>query len=194
MKAIFVESSLPNVSKNFVLKNIGILSDKYMSLIRETLKYCLADLFRKWGGRVPLWRTKSAKQYLKASLTHFPILCVLAFSLSQMAHISSQANGFGPNPRWCIQRKVNPLEKYNNQSLGACSTLDGVQSQHISNWSRWLLGKNAGMNISALKEWNILSFFPNWRHWREGRFHRKANCDVDSKTLQDYLARATIVI
>jgi len=49
MKAIFVESSLPNVSKNFVLKNIGILSDKYMSLIRETLKYCLADLFRKWG-------------------------------------------------------------------------------------------------------------------------------------------------
>jgi len=47
MKAIFVESSLPNVSKNFVLKNIGILSDKYMSLIRETLKYCLADLFRK---------------------------------------------------------------------------------------------------------------------------------------------------
>lgn len=158
MKAIFVESSLPNVSKNFVLKNIGILSDKYMSLIRETLKYCLA------------------------------------FSLSQMAHISSQANGFGPNPRWCIQRKANPLEKYNNQSLGACSTLDGVQSQHISNWSRWLLGKNAGMIISALKEWNILSFFPNWRHWREGRFHRKANCDVDSKTLQDYLARATIVI
>ena len=109
MKAIFVESSLPNVSKNFVLKNIGILSDKYMSLIRETLKYCLADLFRKWGG-VPLWRTKSAKQYLKASLTHFPILSVLAFSLSQMAHISSQANGFGPNPRWCIQRKVNTLE------------------------------------------------------------------------------------
>lgn len=145
MKAIFVESSLPNVSKNFVLKNIGILSDKYMSLIREALKYCL-----------------------KASVTHFPILSVLAFSLSQMAHISSQANGFGPNPRWCIQRKVNPLEKYNNQSLGACSTLDGVQSQHISNWSRWLLGKNAGMIISALKEWNILSFFlfPNWRHWR----------------------------
>ena len=135
MKAIFVESSLPNVSKNFVLKNIGILSDKYMSLIRETLKYCLADLFRKWGeggralgtpqicqnycpqgggGGYPFGRKKSAEQYLNASLTHFPILSVLAFSFSQMAHISSQANGFGPNPRWCIQRKVNPLEKYNN--------------------------------------------------------------------------------
>ena len=155
MKAIFVESSLPNVSKNFVLKNIGILSDKYMSLIREALKYCLADKIHQ-------------TEFESFPKTHFPILSVLAFSLSQMAHISSQANGFGPNPRWCIQRKVNPLEKYNNQSLGACSTLDGVQSQHISNWSRWLLGKNAGMIISALKEWNILSFFlfPNWRHWR----------------------------
>jgi len=47
MKAIFVESSLPNVSKNFVLKNIGILSDKYMSLMREALKYCLADKIRQ---------------------------------------------------------------------------------------------------------------------------------------------------
>lgn len=131
MKAIFVESSLPNVSKNFVLKNIGILSDKYMSLIRETLKYCLADLFRKWGGGTPLADKirQTVFESFPNTLSHSICLGILTFT--DGTHIQP-GQWLWTQSKMVYSKKGKSLRKIQQSKFGSMLYLGwGSESAHF---------------------------------------------------------------